>query len=76
MDHGEGKPIGHYKVNLLNGWCNCRKFQAYHVSCSHVIAACSNMRHDAYALLSDVYRVTNLFGVYSTNFSVLPNDEY
>ncbi|CAK8560468.1 unnamed protein product [Lathyrus sativus] len=26
MDHSEGKPMGHYKVNLLNGWCDCRKF--------------------------------------------------
>ncbi|CAK8562153.1 unnamed protein product [Lathyrus sativus] len=76
MDHGEGKPMGHYKVDLLNGWCDCGKFQAFRVPCSHVIAACSNVRHDAYALLSDVYRVTNLFGVYSASFPVMPCDEY
>ncbi|CAK8541689.1 unnamed protein product [Lathyrus sativus] len=76
MDHGEGKPMGHYKVDLLNGWCDCEKFQAYRVPCSHVIAACSNVRHDAYALLSDVYRVTNLFGGYSASFLVMSCDEY
>ncbi|CAK8574982.1 unnamed protein product [Lathyrus sativus] len=76
MDHGEGKPMGHYKVDLLNGWCDCGKFQAFRVPCSHVIAACSNVRHDAYTLLSDVYRVTNLFGVYSASFPVMPCDEY
>ncbi|CAK8530965.1 unnamed protein product [Lathyrus sativus] len=76
MDHGEGKPMGHYKVDLLNGWCDCGKFQAFRVPCSHVIAACSNLRHDAYALLSDVYRVTNLFGVYSNSFLVMSYDEY
>lgn len=44
MDHSEGKPMGHYKVNLINGWCDCGKFKVYHVPCSHVIAACSLMR--------------------------------
>ncbi|CAK8564722.1 unnamed protein product [Lathyrus sativus] len=76
MDHGEGKPMGHYKVDLLNGWCDCGKFQAFRVPCSHVTDACSNVRHDAYTLLSDVYRVTNLFGVYSASFPVMPCDEY
>ncbi|CAK8538229.1 unnamed protein product [Lathyrus sativus] len=76
MDHGEGKPMGHYKVDLLNGWCDCGKFQAFRVPFSHVIAACSNVRHDACALLSDVYRVTNLFGVYNASFPVMSCDEY
>ncbi|KAI5447378.1 hypothetical protein KIW84_015009 [Lathyrus oleraceus] len=40
MDHGEGKPMGHYKVNLINGWCDYGKFQGYCVPCSHVIVAC------------------------------------
>ncbi|XP_058784552.1 uncharacterized protein LOC131659363 [Vicia villosa] len=76
MDHGEGKPMGDYKVNLRDLWCDCGKYQAYRVPCSHVIAACSMVRQDAYALLSDDYRVSNLFGVYSTSFPVLPLDEY
>ncbi|XP_058742223.1 uncharacterized protein LOC131614679 [Vicia villosa] len=76
MDHGEGKPMGDYKVNLRDLWCDCGKYQAYRVPCSHVIAACSVVRQDAYALLSNVYRVSNLFGVYSTSFPVLPLDDY
>lgn len=29
MNHSEGKSMGRYKVNLLNGWCVCGKLQAY-----------------------------------------------
>lgn len=76
IDHNEGKPMGHYQVNILNGWCDCGKFQAYNVPCSHVIDACSMVRQDAYALLSNVYKVGNLFGIYITSFLVLPYDEY
>lgn len=72
MDHSEGKTMGHYKVNLINGWRDCGKFQAYRVRCSHVIAACSTVRHDAKALLSNIYKVANLFGVYNTSFPELP----
>lgn len=76
MDHGERKHMGHYKVNRINGWCDCGKFQAYCVPCSHVIVACSMVRHNIYALLSNVYKVANLFGVYNTSFPMLPYDEY
>ncbi|XP_058776778.1 uncharacterized protein LOC131651126 [Vicia villosa] len=76
MDHGEGKPMGDYKVNLIDLWCDCGEYQAYYVPYSHVSVACSVVRQDAYALLSDVYRVTNLFSIYSTSFPVLPYDEY
>lgn len=44
MNHGERKPMGHYKVNLINGWCDREKFQAYCVLCSHVIATYSMVR--------------------------------
>ncbi|XP_058774575.1 uncharacterized protein LOC131648865 [Vicia villosa] len=76
MDHGEGKPMEDYKVNLRDLWCDCGKYQAYCVPCPHVIVACSVVRQDAYPLLSMFYRVANLFGVYSTCFPVLPLDEY
>lgn len=57
MDHGEWKPMGHYKVNLINGWCDCGKFQAHWIPCSHVIVACSMVCHNAYALLSNDYKI-------------------
>ncbi|XP_058750849.1 uncharacterized protein LOC131623868 [Vicia villosa] len=76
MDHGEGKHMRDYKVNLIDLWCDYGKYQAYRVPCSHVIAACSVVRQDAYALFSDVYRVANLFGVYITSFPFIPYDEY
>ncbi|XP_073222422.1 uncharacterized protein [Cicer arietinum] len=40
----EVQPIGHFEVNLQRKWCDCGKFQALHVPCSHVIDACSYAR--------------------------------
>ena len=76
MDHSDAKPLGRYKVDLLNCWCDYEKFQAYHVLCSYVIATCSSVHQDTYAHLSNVYKVENLFGVYNTSFQVLTYEEY
>jgi hypothetical protein len=40
----EGRPMNHFKVNLLQKSCDCGKFRALHLPCSHVIAACSKAR--------------------------------
>lgn len=76
MDHNEGKPMERYKVNLIYRWCDCEKFQAYRVPCSHVIVACSMVCQDTYVLLFDVSMVANLLGVYNTSFPILSYDEY
>lgn len=39
MDHNEGRPRGYYRVELDNGWCDCEKFQVFHMPCFNVIAA-------------------------------------
>jgi len=46
VDHKEGRPKGTFKVNLHAKWCDCEKFQAFHMPCSRVIAACSSFNHD------------------------------
>lgn len=76
MNHSEGKPMGRYKDDLLNDWCDRAKFQAFHFHCSHVITACFSVRQNAYVHLSNVYKVVNLFGVYRKHFPVLPYEEY
>lgn len=76
MDYSEWKSMGRYKVDMLNGWSDCGKFQAYRVPCSHVIDTRSGVRQDTYAHLSNVYKVVNLFGVYNIIFPVLPYEKY
>lgn len=51
--------MGHYKVDLGTGWCDCGKFQAFRVPCTHVIATCSNVLQNVFFHLSHVYNVVN-----------------
>jgi len=46
INYREGRPMRSFKVDLQAGWCDCGRFQALHMPCSHVIAACSSFRHD------------------------------
>ncbi|XP_058734136.1 uncharacterized protein LOC131605848 [Vicia villosa] len=39
IDHNEGLPRQQYRVLTDEGWCDCGKFQAFRMPCSHVIAA-------------------------------------
>ncbi|XP_012570323.1 uncharacterized protein [Cicer arietinum] len=75
MVHGtvnprEVRPTGHFEVNLQRKWCDCEKFQAIHIPCSHVIAACSYARQNYLVLISDVYKHSQaVFGVRGGNRS-------
>lgn len=46
MDHNEGRPRGYYRVELDRSWCDCGKFQAFRMPCSHVLAACAHARNE------------------------------
>nr|XP_012567480.1 uncharacterized protein LOC105851313 [Cicer arietinum] len=72
----EGRPIGHFSINLPNKWCDCGKYQAKHMPCSHVIAACSSIKYDYWSLISEVYKVETVLKVYSEAFQPIPNEGY
>ncbi|XP_004513838.1 uncharacterized protein [Cicer arietinum] len=72
----EGRPIGHFSVNLPNKWCDCGKYQAKHMPCSHVIATCSNIKYDYWSLISDVYKEETVLKVYDEAFPPIPNKGY
>ena len=76
IDHNEGRPRGYYRVELDKCWCNCEKFQAFRMRCSHVIATCSKARQDPSNLLSATYKVTNLCTAYNNNFPVVTKEDY
>ncbi|KAI5448199.1 hypothetical protein KIW84_015572 [Lathyrus oleraceus] len=76
MDHNEGRPNLAYAVRLNKSWCDCGKFQAFRIPCSHVIASCAYTRQDAYSHLFDVYKANTIMNIYNQSFSVLPMEDY
>ncbi|CAK8537581.1 unnamed protein product [Lathyrus sativus] len=76
MDHNEGMPNLSYVVKLNRCWCDCGKYQAFRVHCSHVILACAHARQDAYSILSDIYKAITIMNVCNEDFAVLPMEEY
>ena len=63
-------------MKLDRGWCDCGKFQAFHMLCSYVITTCSKVRRDPSYLLSDVYKVISLSNVYKISFLVVAKEDY
>jgi len=76
VDHKPGRPKGTFKVDLHAKWCDCRKFQAFHMPCSHVIVACSSFNHDYQRYIHQVYRSDCVFNVYNTKFEVIQHPSY
>src|SRR3954470_21611041 len=76
IDHGEGLPRQEYRVLLEERWCDCGKFQAFRMPCSHVIAACAHSHLDALALLSPFYKSETLLHVYNNGFAVVAKEDY
>jgi hypothetical protein len=76
MNHNEGRPMGDFLVNLLENWCDCGKFQALHLPCSHVIAACAHSRQAYQLYINDVYKAASVFSVYNNNFPGIQDQSY
>ncbi|XP_058727200.1 uncharacterized protein LOC131598636 [Vicia villosa] len=76
IDHNEGLPRQEYRVPLEERWCNCGKFQAFRMPCSHVIAACVYSFIDALTLLSPIYKSETLLHVYNNGFVVVAKEDY
>ncbi|XP_050884761.1 uncharacterized protein LOC127087884 [Lathyrus oleraceus] len=75
MEHNEGRPNLSYVVILNRSWCDCGKFQAFHIPCPHVFSACTLTRQDAYNHLSDVYKVITVMNVYNESFYAIAMEE-
>ncbi|XP_025678937.1 uncharacterized protein [Arachis hypogaea] len=57
-----------YQVLLNEGTCDCGYFQALHLPCRHVLAACSHARLDWKSFIHPVYRIESVFNVYRSEF--------
>jgi hypothetical protein len=76
MNHNKGRPMGDFLVNLLENWSDCGKFQALHLPCSHVIAACAHSRQAYQMYINDVYKAASVFSVYDNNFPDIQDQSY
>ncbi|CAK8576734.1 unnamed protein product [Lathyrus sativus] len=75
INQRDGRPLGTFSVDLRRGWCDCGRFQAFHLPCSHVIAACASIRQDHNMHIPDVFKVLSVFKVYSQSFLGLPHQQ-
>jgi hypothetical protein len=76
MDHNEGRPMGDFLVNLLENCCDCGKFQALHLPCSHVIATCAHSRQAYQMYINDVYKAASIFSVYNNSFPGIQDQSF
>jgi hypothetical protein len=72
-DPHEGRPIDHFALDLVQKSCNCGKFQALHLPCSHAIAACSKGRIPYQDYIHHVYTAASVYNVYENPFPVIPS---
>ncbi|XP_029149635.1 uncharacterized protein [Arachis hypogaea] len=64
-----------YQVLLDEGKCDCGYFQALHISCRHVLAACSHARLDWKRFVHPVYRMESIFNVYRSEFRPIGHED-
>ncbi|CAK8563957.1 unnamed protein product [Lathyrus sativus] len=69
------RPLGTFSIDLKRGWCDCWRFQAFHLPCSHVIATCASIRQDHNMHIPEVFKVLSVFKVYSESFLGLPHQQ-
>ncbi|KAK2373574.1 hypothetical protein QL285_074604 [Trifolium repens] len=65
--------MDHFAVDLVQRSCNCGKFQALRLPCSHAIAACSKARIPYQDYIHPVYKAASVYNVYEKSFPVIPS---
>ena len=60
-----------HRVDLMEMTCTCGKWEAYKISCSHLIAVCAKYKHDATKYMDPLYRVFERYHSYEPIFQPL-----
>ncbi|KAH1122014.1 hypothetical protein J1N35_005174 [Gossypium stocksii] len=55
---------GQYRVHLRNKTCDCGRFDAFCYPCTHVIAACHNLRIDSMSYVDKVYKLETMYNMW------------
>ncbi|CAK8537799.1 unnamed protein product [Lathyrus sativus] len=75
INQHDGRPLGTFSVDLRRGWCDCERFQAFHLPYSHVIETCASIRQDHNMHIPDVFKILCVFKVYSESFLKISHHE-
>ena len=54
--------------------CDCGEYQAKHLSCSHVIAACKSVNLDPMNYVSMLFTLQYTLHIYENSFGLLPHE--
>ncbi|PPS20313.1 hypothetical protein GOBAR_AA00267 [Gossypium barbadense] len=63
-----------YRVHLRNRICDCGRFDALRYPCTHVIAACQNLRLDPMSYVDKVYKLKTMYNVWKHVFPPVPDE--
>ncbi|XP_058772701.1 uncharacterized protein LOC131646752 [Vicia villosa] len=75
INRNDGRSTSTYGVDLRKRTCDCGKFQAFHLPCSHVIAACESISQDYTIHIPDMFKIQHVFKVYQQSFQILPHQD-
>ncbi|XP_057719828.1 uncharacterized protein LOC130934258 [Arachis stenosperma] len=64
-----------YQVLLDERKCDCGYFQALHIHCRHVLAACSHARLDWKRFVHPVYHMESVFNIYRSEFRPIGHED-
>ncbi|XP_029153244.1 uncharacterized protein [Arachis hypogaea] len=70
-----GSKQQNYQVLLDEDKCDCGYFQALHIPCHHMLAACSHARLDWKRFVHPVYRMESVFNVYKSEFRPIGHED-
>ena len=63
-------------VKLGDRSCSCGKWQAYHIPCSHVIAACADQHINVYQYIDPFYSLIEMLACYQPYFQPMKDTPY
>ncbi|KAH1238920.1 hypothetical protein GmHk_08G023494 [Glycine max] len=68
------RPPGRFRVMLQSQKCDCGEFQAKHLPCSHVMAACKSVNVDPMTYVPMIFTLQHILHIYDNSFSLLPQE--
>jgi len=68
------RPPRRFRVMLRSQKCDCGEYQAKHLLCSHVMAACKFVNVDPMTCVSMLFTLQHILYIYDNSFGLLPHE--
>ncbi|KAL5146141.1 hypothetical protein HKD37_06G016022 [Glycine soja] len=68
------RPPGRFRVMLQSQKCDCGEFQAKHLPCSHVMAACKSVNVDPMTYVPMIFTLQHILHIYDNSYGLLPHE--